>query len=77
MTSASCKKKAGILVSGRVDHEMVAGVNFELTSWIRERLYCDYLLIYEMQRLVTWLWPPRTFESRYPGIVSLWIDSTL
>jgi len=36
-------------------------------SWIRERLYCDYSLIYEMQRLVTWLWPPRTLKalSRY------------
>jgi hypothetical protein len=28
-----CKKKAGILDSGLVDHEMVAGVRFELTTF--------------------------------------------
>src|SRR5216683_206307 len=37
---------------------------------------CDYSLIYEMQRLVTWLCRPKTFESRYPGILSLWMGST-
>ena len=33
MASSSCTKKAGILDSGLVNHEMVAGVRFELTTF--------------------------------------------
>src|SRR6266446_10668149 len=37
---------------------------------------CEHSLIYTMHKLITWLCPPKTFGSRYPGIVSLWTGST-
>jgi hypothetical protein len=37
---------------------------------------CDYALIYGVQRLVTGLCRPKTFESRCRSIFLLWMGST-